>query len=69
MLRSDLTSRMEHILLINSCGVIGLDMLTSLGQPTIRTRGYQWNTAYYLNSYGVINLDMLTSLGQPAIRL
>ena len=28
----------------HSCGVISLDMLTSLGQSTIRLRRYGWNT-------------------------
>ena len=27
------------------CAVISLDMLTSLGQPTIRLRRYGWNTS------------------------
>ena len=29
----------------HSCGVISLDMLTSLGRPTIKLRCYGWNTS------------------------
>ena len=29
----------------DSCGIISLDMLTSLGQSTIRLRRYGWNTS------------------------
>ena len=62
-------ARIKH-----SCGVISLDMLTSLGQPTIRPRRYGWNTSKEgslrrkkkKNKVEEIQLANLASLGSLA---
>ena len=35
--------KLDRVLINGKCGVISLDMLKSLGQPTIRPRRYSWN--------------------------